>query len=168
VQSPPRSNEARRILETTGISGGLVVLVGCRDGGFAAGLHAGEGFLVQAVDTDAALVEAVRKKIQSLGLYGPVTVDRFDGKRLPYVDNLVRLLVSEDLGGVPENEVLRVLAPLGVAYVRQNGAWRKTIKPWPKEIAHWTQQRRGAGFGGEFTQRTAMVRGTTVLPEPRV
>ena len=130
--------QAREILKATGVKGGLVVLIGCGDGRLAAGLHAEEGFLVQALDSDAASVAAARRNIQSLGLYGAVTVDRFDGRRLPYVDNLVRLLVAEDPGGVPASEMLRVLAPLGVAYVRQDGQWRKIVKPWPKEIDQWT------------------------------
>ena len=130
--------QAREVLKATGVKGGLAVLVGCGDGRLAAGLRAGEGFLVQALDTDAASLAAARRNIQSLGLYGAVTVDRFDGKHLPYVDNLVRLLVAEDLGGVPASEMLRVLTPLGVAYFRQDGRWRKIVKPWPKEIDQWT------------------------------
>ena len=137
--------QANQILEATGVKGGLVVLLGCGDGRLAAGLQAGEGFLVQALDADAASVEAARRNIQSRGLYGAVTADRFDGRRLPYVDNLVRLLVAESLGGVPENEVLRVLAPLGMAYVRRDGEWRKIVKPWPKEIDQWTHYLHDAG-----------------------
>jgi len=135
---PAASEQAREILETTGVTGGFVVVVGCGDGGLAAGLRAGEGFLVQALDADAASVEAARRNIQALGLYGPVTVERFDGRSLPYVDNLARLLVAEDLGDIPADEILRVLAPLGVAYLKQHARWRKVVKPWPEEIDEWT------------------------------
>jgi hypothetical protein len=30
------------------------------------------------------------------------------------------------------------LAPLGVAYAKAEGAWTKTVKPWPEGIDEWT------------------------------
>jgi outer membrane protein assembly factor BamB len=53
-------------------------------------------------------------------------------------DNLVNLIVSEDLGKIPPNEVMRVLAPNGVAYIKTGSKWTKTVKPRPKEIDEWT------------------------------
>ena len=126
--------QARDILVATGVKGGLVVHVGCGDGKLTAALRAGESYLVHGLDADARNVEAARKHIQSLGLYGPVSADRFDGRRLPYADNLVNLVVAEALGSVPMAEVMRVLAPGGVAYVGGQG----TVKPWPPEIDEWT------------------------------
>ena len=35
-------------------------------------------------------------------------------------------------------EVLRLLAPHGVAYIKTGGAWKKTVKPRPKDIDEWT------------------------------
>ncbi|KPJ71439.1 MAG: hypothetical protein AMS14_09145 [Planctomycetes bacterium DG_20] len=136
-------NEARRILDAAGVKGGLVVHVGCGDGRLTAALHAGQRYLVHGLDTDAATVEAARAHIQSLGLYGPVSADRFDGARLPYVDNLVNLLVAEDLGNVAMDEVMRVLAPRGVAYIRQSGNQTRTVKPWPETIDEWTHYLHG-------------------------
>ena len=60
------------------------------------------------------------------------------GDRLPYLDNLVNLLVVSDNSGVPEEEMLRVLAPRGVLMREENGQWRKTVKPWPDGIDEWT------------------------------
>ena len=54
-----------------------------------------------------------RESIRSKGLYGPVSVDVFDGARLPYVDNLVNLIVIQDYTA-PAKELMRVLAPGGV------------------------------------------------------
>ncbi|MCX5656573.1 MAG: hypothetical protein NTY65_18200 [Planctomycetota bacterium] len=66
--------------------------------------------------------------------------------RLPYADNLVNVVVAEDLGKTPMDEVMRVLAPLGVAYVKgADGKWAKTLKPWPKEIDEWTHWLHDAG-----------------------
>ena len=145
----PQRAEAKRILDAAGVTGGLVVHLGCGDGNLTAALRAGDSYTVQGLDADAKNVKAARQLIQSLGLYGAVSVEPFSGTRLPYVDNLVRLLVSENPGGVGMDEITRVLAPLGVAYVKQGdgparrslgeGGWTKTVKPWPKEIDEWQQ-----------------------------
>ena len=62
---------------------------------------------------------------------------------LPYADNLVNLVVAEDLGEVAMAEVMRVLCPGGVAYVKRGGKWEKTVKPWPDEIDEWTHYLHG-------------------------
>jgi outer membrane protein assembly factor BamB len=132
---------AAKLVGSAGCPGGLVVHLGCGDGRLTAALRTGEGYLVQGLDVDPESVEKARDTIRSLGVYGPVSVDTFDGKSLPYADNLVNLLVAEDLGGVSKKEVLRVLAPGGVALVEG----RKVVKPWPAEIDQWTHRLHDAG-----------------------
>jgi outer membrane protein assembly factor BamB len=129
---------ARQILERTGVRGGLIVHVNCGNGKLTAALRANDAYLVQGLDTDAADIRAAREFLHSRGLYGSVSVDRFGGTRLPYVDGLVNLVVAEDLGGVTMDEVIRVLCPQGVAYVKREGQWKKTVKPWPEAIDQWT------------------------------
>jgi outer membrane protein assembly factor BamB len=138
------NDQAREILLAAGVTGGLVVHLGCGDGKLTAALRAGDAYTVQGLDADPKNVEAARQYIESIGLYGSVSVQPLTGGHLPYVDNLVRLLVAEDLGGVPMVEVMRVVAPLGVAYVKQGGAWTKTVKPWPKDMDEWQQHFHGA------------------------
>jgi outer membrane protein assembly factor BamB len=129
---------ARQIRKATDVRGGLIVHVGCGNGRLTAALRAGESCLVHGLDTDADAVRQARRHIRRLGVYGPVSVERFDGKRLPYAGNLVNLLVSEDLGGVPMAEATRVLAPGGTAYVRQGGRWTRAVKPRPGNTDEWT------------------------------
>jgi outer membrane protein assembly factor BamB len=129
---PDRAAEA--LLDAAGVRGGLVVHLGCGDGDLTAALRASDRYLVHGLDTDPTNVAAARKHIASLGLSGAVSVDTFHGERLPYVDNLVNLLVAEDLGKIPMAEVRRVLAPRGVALI----GGEKTVKPWPKDIDQWT------------------------------
>ena len=129
---------ASRWIEASGVRGGLVVHLGSGDGQHTAALHAGDSYLVHGLDTDAEQVAKARARIRSLDLYGPVSVDRFDGKHLPYIDNLVNLIVVDDRYGVPMGEVMRVLAPRGVAYVKTGGEWNKTVKPQPDDIDEWT------------------------------
>ncbi len=132
-------SRAEEILRVAGVKGGLVVHVGCRDGKLTAALRANDRYLVHGLDADAANVAGARRHIRSLKLYGKVSVEAFSGERLPYADNLVNLLVADDLGKVTMAEVMRVLAPNGVAYVKG----RKTVKPWPKDIDEWTHYLHG-------------------------
>ena len=133
-----RADLAGDILSATGVRGGLVVHVGCGDGKLTAALRANDSYLVHGLDTDAANVAAARKNIHKAGLYGKVSVDRFVGRALPYIENSVNLVVAEALGDVPPAEVMRVLCPNGVAYVKGGGEWTKAVKPRPKEIDEWT------------------------------
>ncbi|UCF16423.1 MAG: class I SAM-dependent methyltransferase [Phycisphaerales bacterium] len=136
--------KARQILDAADVRGGLVVHVGCSDGKLTAALRAGESYLVQGLDRDETNVEKAREHISLLGLYGKVTVDRLAGNRLPYIDNLVKLVVSENLDGVPMDEVMRVLCPGAVAYIKQNGKWKRTVKSRPPEIDEWTHYLHGS------------------------
>jgi outer membrane protein assembly factor BamB len=131
-------NDAGEILEAAGVRGGLVVHLGCGNGRLTAALRAGDGYTIHGLDADAANVEAARQYVIDQGLYGPVSIEQMAGPALPYADNLINLVVAEELGPVPMEEVLRVLAPKGVAHVRKNGTWETTVKPWPETIDEWT------------------------------
>lgn len=126
------------ILRATGFRGGLVVHIGCGDGRMTASLHGNDHTLVHGLETHAQDVAKARETIQSLGLYGPVSIGRFDGTHLPYAENLVNLIVAEELGGLSKDELLRVLAPNGIAYIKSGDQWTTTVKPWPEDIDEWT------------------------------
>ncbi len=135
---------ARQILDRSGVRGGAVVHLGSGEGTLTAALRAGEGFVVQGLESDPAKVERSREYVRSLGLYGPVSIDQWDGRRLPYAQNLVNLIVAEDRGAVSREEMLRVLAPRGVALLRDGERWTKLVKPWPGEIDEWSHYLHGA------------------------
>jgi outer membrane protein assembly factor BamB/ubiquinone/menaquinone biosynthesis C-methylase UbiE len=130
--------EAKKILDATGVKGGVVVHIGAGDGHLTAALHANESYVVHGLDKDKNNIEQARKHIRSVNLYGTVSVDQLEGSQLPYIDNLVNLVLAEDLGNIPMDEVMRVLAPKGVACIKQAGEWQKTVKPRPEEIDEWT------------------------------
>jgi len=130
--------EAKQMLDATGVKGGLIVHIGCGEGRLTAALRASDSYMVHGLDRSARNVEKAREYIRSLGLYGKVSVDRWAGTRLPYIDNLVNLVVSERPISVPIEEALRVLVPNGMAYVKKGDRWTKTVKPRPKEIDEWT------------------------------
>jgi outer membrane protein assembly factor BamB len=133
---------AREILDAAGVKGGLVVHFGCGGGELTAALHSGDAYLVHGLDADAKNVAAARRYIQSLGLYGKVSVEQWTGKGLPYADNLVNLLVISDAKAkIAEEEIQRVLPPGGTALrldPKSEIQNPKYVKPWPKEIDQWT------------------------------
>lgn len=136
---------AREAIRASGVQGGLVVHVGCGDGKLTAALRASEAFVVQGLDVDQARVEQARAHVRKLGLYGPVSIDRWNGHRLPYADNLVNLLVVSDWQSVKIDELLRVLAPGGVLLTRQDVKWQREIKPRPADIGEFTHFLGDAG-----------------------
>src|SRR5262245_23756723 len=91
------ASAAKEIFDASGVRGGFVVHLGCGDGTLTLALRAHEGFQVQGLDRDSAAVEKARAFLRSKGAYGPVSVDRLSANRLPYIDNLVNLVVAEDL-----------------------------------------------------------------------
>jgi outer membrane protein assembly factor BamB len=137
-QAGPEQQQAQQILAATGVQGGLIVHLGCGNGKLTAALHAGDNFLVHGLDADAKNIAAARTYIRSLGTYGKVSAEQWSGQRLPYADDMVNLIVAESPGDTHASELTRVLAPLGVAYVKTSGHWTKTVKPWPPEIDEWT------------------------------
>ena len=63
-------------------------------------------------------VQLARQHIRELGLYGPVSVEQLARQagaasklRLPYADNLVNLIVTEQLDDVTMEQAMRMLAP---------------------------------------------------------
>jgi len=134
---------ARKILQVTGVKGGLVVHTGCDSGELTASLYVNEGFLVHGLDTDVSDIENARKHIQSKGLYGRVSVELWSGESLPYINNLVELIVVEKQGDPKEDEMMRVLAPGGVACIKSDGRWITKTKPVPNDIDEWTHYLHG-------------------------
>ncbi|MEW6306842.1 MAG: PQQ-binding-like beta-propeller repeat protein [Verrucomicrobiota bacterium] len=129
---------AKQVFEATGVKGGIVVHLGCGEGQVTATLRPSDSYQVQGWDKDAAKIARGRMALSQKGVYGPIAVDVLEGTTLPYVDNLINLVVAEDLQGVPMNEVMRVLVPNGVAYVKQGGQWQKTVKSRPSALDDWT------------------------------
>ncbi|MEE3182258.1 MAG: PQQ-binding-like beta-propeller repeat protein [Planctomycetota bacterium] len=133
---------AEKIISQSGVEGGLVVHAGCGDGSLTAAL-AGEGawegpWVVHGLEKDGKLVSAARRHILGLGRYGRISVESWRGKRLPYADNLVNLVVTSKSQGLDPAEVMRVLVPQGVLLVEDGGKWTRMAKPWPDEIDDWT------------------------------
>ncbi|MFO0922135.1 MAG: PQQ-binding-like beta-propeller repeat protein [Pirellulales bacterium] len=133
------TQDVQKIAETSGVQGGFVVHVGIQDGKLTQALKRNASFQVQGLDRDAKTVAQVRERLVREGVYGDIAVERWIGNELPYIDNLVNLMVIDDSQEVSKVEVMRVLVPNGVALRRKpDGTWDKWIKPRPNNIDEWS------------------------------
>jgi len=147
-----KDNMPVMILEGTATAGGVVVHLGCADGKFTAALYTGDALLVRGLDTDADDVAAAREHIDSVGLYGKVTAEQYDGENLPYGDNMINLVVFDAEDELVPAEIERVLVPggsvvvpggrtlesQGLAKADDVGPWTRYTKPRPADIDEWT------------------------------
>mgnify|MGYP003662969561 CR=1 FL=1 len=132
------ASDAANLIERSGVSAGFFVHLGAGDGRLTTALRQNDAIQVHGLIGDDASVDKVRNRVRSAGEYGDVAFDAHSGGDLPYVDNLVNLLVAEQLGDVALEEVLRVLVPNGVAMIREGGKWNKVVKPRPENIDEWS------------------------------
>jgi outer membrane protein assembly factor BamB len=133
----PEEGKAKTIIEKSGVNGGLIVHINCGNGVLTDELKTNDSCLIQGLDSAIGNVQTARQYILSREHYGPVSVSEFTGSQLPYIDNLANLVVSERLGDISLSEVMRILAPNGVAIIKGDVKWYKYLKSWPTEMDEW-------------------------------
>ena len=138
---------ADRILATSGVEGGFVVHLGCggppgQAGMLTAALRESDAYVVHGLDTDPARVREARARFLAAGFNGTVSAAAFDGEHLPYIGNMVNLLVLSSRFDVSRAELMRVLTPNGVLLERAAGGWKKAVKPVPEGLDEWTHYLR--------------------------
>jgi len=129
---------AQEILDGVQLRGGLIAHVGCGEGDLITELAARFPGLVHGLDQDERNVLLAREKLRELGLYGRVSVQRFDGRRLPYAENLVNLLVAENLDSVSMEEAMRVVVPGGLLCLKEKSSLKKIRRPLDEDTDEWT------------------------------
>ena len=97
------SGEIDRLVQKAKVEGGLVVQLGSTET-LASGL--GSRVLVHGLDTDSGRIASTRKAIMAKGLYGPLSVTTYDGKTLPYAENMVNLLIVNNASQVSHDEMM--------------------------------------------------------------
>lgn len=176
MTSTASAQDAADALKQSGVQGGLVVHLGCGDGLATTGLLLNDRYLVHGLDASSANVERAREAIRKTGLYGKISIDRLDAQKLPYVDNLVNVVIDQSGGSVPETEILRVLVPGGVAMIESTDqaadttstGWRRVDKPWSDEIDQWTHFLHGADNNAVGSDRRVNIpRSIQWVAEPR-
>lgn len=143
--------EAGSIVATAGFKGGLCLHLGCgRPGsaGLTAALAQVSGMPVHGLGVDAAAVERARAIVARRELSGRAMIEKLTPGALPYVSDLARLIVVEEMAlltksGIARAEAMRVLAPGGVMCVKEGGKWSFAAKPRPPEMDEWTHPHHG-------------------------
>ena len=114
------------------IQQGLVVLVDCKH--VPENLAANKALRIHGLTKDAAMVQSLRRTLLAQKAADTVLISTYDGQSLPYIDNLVNLIIAPTTTSVSQEELLRVLAPLGSAIIGDE----VVVKPWPQEIDEWS------------------------------
>jgi len=140
-----------------GRSDGLIVCIGEKALDRVSGDWNKPGRTFHCLETSEAKVDAVRREIAAAGCHGKVSAATFDGKRLPYIDNLVsRIVVAGERCAVPRKEILRALAPYGTAIAPRGssclpsptrdigGGYAAFVKPYPRAMDEWPQRLHGS------------------------
>jgi hypothetical protein len=170
---------ASRLVRSSGAPGGFCAVLGSTDADLALALAKLGAFQVHCLCTEAESCDELRTVIRSRGMYGTVSVGTLDDGQLPYTDNLINIVVVDsypDLRtkGLSLDEVVRVLVPLGTAFIgtsddagasgkleelraqlralrmgdvsidQTDGSWVRIKKPWPSDIDEWTHYLHGA------------------------
>ncbi len=81
------------ILEKAGIDGGLIVVVGCDDPTLLDDLHAAGPYLVHGLVPESGSIEEIRKYLIRNELNGTVPASQMENEQLPFVDELVNLII---------------------------------------------------------------------------
>jgi hypothetical protein len=142
------ADDVADIRRQTGIRAGLCVHLGTTDGSLEADLAADGQLLVHGLTSDLKELQGARRTIHDRELYGLASVQYTASlKHLPYASDLVNLLVA-DLDALAahtpdEGEMMRVLAPMGVAAIKEGGKWRTLAKPVSNEMDDWPQWDHG-------------------------
>ena len=115
-ESYVNEKRALTILEQTAITKGYCLILGCEDGRLASVIGANSQLNIICLDTDVHKIAKLRNLLDEQGLYGRVTVKQWDGRELPFTQNLFNLIIAADgsmLSALSLNDVVRVLRPYG-------------------------------------------------------
>lgn len=117
---------------------GLIVHLGCGTGENTVRMQAHPGTLVHGLDHAEPHIAAARARVLGTDRYGTISFDTLRHDTLPYIDQCVNVIVAEQPGLASRDELLRVLIPQGVLYLRTKEGWTRTVKPRPADIDEWT------------------------------
>ena len=143
-------DRGRDILEKAHFSGGVAVHVHGDGSSLLESMHKEcpnlLGHLLVAEEDDA---HEAREALVASGLHGKIHVGVWQSGALPFVDDFVNVLVVERADVVSREEVLRVLAPKGTAFLGSE----VLVKPRPATIDDWPMQLHDASGNAVSTDK---------------
>lgn len=124
---------------SSNIKGGICVIIGREDADLAISISKQGRLLVHCLYEEKSLLDKARKSIRSYGIYGKVSADISRYDCFPYAENLINLLIVDNFPKVKKkefsiNEILRVLCPLGTAYLGDSGISSTASAEWIEEL----------------------------------
>ena len=151
------------VIAESGIPGGLIVSVGSNSIDYLAKLKISPSFTVAGfAQIPAGKIMEIKKSLADAEHSGRVTIDFFDGKSIPLIDNLAQFVIipktATDLK-IPVAEITRVLAPYGVLILAEGNnlpglpdaaslekcnmegvsGWTVYKKKYPEDMGDWEQ-----------------------------
>lgn len=142
--SAQENGDLSELVRRSSVQGGVIVHAGCGDAEETAALRINERFLVQGLVEDPELVSQMREELAENDSSGAITILQWDGTHLPYADHLVNLLIVERPTDLGQKEIMRVLVPNGVVWLKEDGTWKKQVKSWPEDIDEWRHYLHGS------------------------
>ncbi|MFC1735136.1 PQQ-binding-like beta-propeller repeat protein [Candidatus Hydrogenedentota bacterium] len=134
------SEMAEHLISVAGVSRGICSIINFSDEALPVEMAAAGGFLVHALSNEETMVSSARALAEANGVDGSrLIIEKYSAGELPYVDNLVDLVViiADNTNSIPSrDEILRVLRPGGVAVLDNNEILMK--KPVPEGADEWT------------------------------
>ncbi len=134
--APPST--AAELLTSSDYAGGVIVYLGRIDLADPFRWPQLDRSLVLLLDTDLDRVEAFRRSAAQHERYGTVLADTWDGKHIPLVDRLANRILVDSSADMDRDELLRVLAPRGTAWLQRGEDWNPITKAMPDTIDEWT------------------------------
>jgi len=149
--------DGAEVLARVGVRRGLLVHVGATDGSLAIAVAKAEPIVALAVTADEVAAQVVRGRLVAAGVHGQVTATALDKGRIPLADDSAAVVVCDfdAKPGVSREELLRVLHPQGLAWLRQGGSWQKVEKPRPADIDDWGHYHHDAAMSDVSGDRKA-------------
>ena len=123
--------------------------------------------LLHVLDPLRSRVQEQRERLEDERPHASVIVEHWNQPTLPHAENLANFVIVEAGNNVEQSEIDRVLAPGGVAFIREGGKYARAKKTRPSDIDEWTHQWHGTD-GGLTTedQRVGVPQGVQWLSGP--
>ena len=104
----PSAQQVLEYIEKQKLNGGLIVQLGLKDADELT-TYAKRNLVVQCLEMDPQKVDQARKRIIARKKYGGVSLQRlYSAEKLPYSDNLIRILIVKNGYKLSKEEMLRV------------------------------------------------------------
>ncbi len=101
-------------------------------------------WIIHGLDSRPEAVDRARQGLLEQRIHGRVSVEHWPHGHLPYADNLVnRIVVRNGAPAIAREELLRALAPGGMAVMETGGEPEILRKSRPEEMGEWTHPWQG-------------------------